>query len=132
MKNVIRYEFCDGTVSEIEVSDDLYATHVQMVDEQRCNHWKNTRRHVLLSYLHECEIDIPTPDSDLLAIAIKNEDVEKLHIVLRLLPDRQRELIEKVFFEGMSLTAIAALENVSQAAISQRLATVIKKLKKLW
>lgn len=34
MKKII-YKFCDGTISEVEVSDELYAIHQQMVSGRK-------------------------------------------------------------------------------------------------
>jgi len=41
----IKYKFVDGTVSEIEVSDEFFTVHEQMEKTDKRNHWKNTRRH---------------------------------------------------------------------------------------
>ncbi len=40
----IKYKFADGTTSEIEVTDELYALHLQLVQEEKRNHWRETRR----------------------------------------------------------------------------------------
>ncbi len=42
----IKYEFADGTTSEIEVTDELYALHLELVQEEKRNHWRETRRHI--------------------------------------------------------------------------------------
>ena len=56
---------------------------------------------------------------------------ERIHSAINQLSDKQKDLAEKVFFKGMTLTAIAKEKGVSQPAITQQLATVLKKLKKL-
>lgn len=127
----IKYEFNDGTISEVEVSDELYAVHEQLLQEEKRNHWKNTRRHISLDYLNEHEIDIEAPDSDPLIVLIRREDKENLNAAIALLSDKQRELVQKVFFDGMTMTAIAEQENMSQQAISKKIAVIYKKLKKL-
>jgi len=127
----IRYEFCDGTVNEVEVSDELCALHDEMVQLEKRNHWKNTRRHISLEYLNRYEIDIEESDSDPLVKLIKSEDTEKLHKAITYLSLKQRVLIEKIFFGDMTMTAIAEQENVSQQAISKQIAVIYKKLKKL-
>ena len=130
MKTII-YTFCDGTISEVEVDDALYAIHWEMVQQEKRNHWKNTRRHISLDYLREYEIDIEDKFSDPVISIIENEEYEELHKAMTFLPDKQRELVERFFFMGMTATEIAEAEGVSQPAVSQRLATVYKKLKKL-
>ena len=44
----IKYIFADGTTSEIEVTDELYALHFQLLQEEKRNHWRETRRHLTL------------------------------------------------------------------------------------
>ena len=42
----IRYIFSDGTTSEVEVSDEFYIFHLQLLQEEKRNRWKETRRSV--------------------------------------------------------------------------------------
>ena len=44
----IEYEFLDGATSKIEVTDELYALHLELVQEEKRNHWRETRRHISL------------------------------------------------------------------------------------
>ncbi len=127
----IKYTFADGTTSEIEVTDELYALHLQLVQEEKRNHWRETRRHTSLNYLMEMGVDFTDTAADPVAAVELREDDERIHKAIAALSDRQRELAQKVFFEGMTLTAIARGKGVSQPAITQQLATVLKKLKKL-
>ncbi|GHV04108.1 hypothetical protein FACS1894211_16760 [Clostridia bacterium] len=129
--SIIRYEFNDGTVNEIEVSGELYAVHEQLLQQEKRNHWRNTRRHVSLNYLNENGIDFEDIDGDCLTALIKQEDNEMLHNAIAGLPCKQRELVERVFFENMTTVEIAKIEGVTQSAISHRFAAVFKKLKKL-
>ena len=127
----IKYKFADGTTSEIEVTDELYALHLQLVQEEKRNHWRETRRHTSLEYLNENGIDFASPAADLLSALIQQEDEKQIHRAMAMLSDKQKDLAEKVFFKGMTLTAIAKEKGVSQPAITQQLATILKKLKKL-
>ncbi len=127
----IKYTFADGTTSEIEVTDELYALHLQLVQEEKRNHWRETRRHTSLNYLMELGVDFTDTAADPVAAVELREDDERLHKAIAALSDKQRELAQKVFFKGMTLTAIAKEKGVSQPAITQQLATVLKKLKKL-
>lgn len=126
----IKYHFADGTTSEIEVSDKFYATYAELVQQEKRNHWKETRRHISLNCLLENGIDFESPTADPLSVLLQNEDEERIHKAISKLSDKQKELAEKVFFKGMTLTAIAKEQGVSQPAITQQLATVLKKLKK--
>lgn len=126
----IKYRFADGTTSEIEVTDEFYALYVELIQQEKRNHWKETRRHTSLDYLNENGIDFESPAADLLSVLIQQEDEKQIHKAIAALSDKQKDLAEKVFFKGMTLTAIAKEKGVSQPAITQQLATVLKKLKK--
>lgn len=127
---VIKYEFADGTVSDIEVSDGLFAAHEELVKAEKRNHWKNTRRHISLDYLREHEIDIEDKNADPLKQLIGQEDSAENKSPLSALSDERRELLELVYTDGKTLTEIAKMQKVSQPAISQRLITILKKLQK--
>ena len=127
----IKYRFADGTTSEIEVKDEFYTLYAELVQQEKRNYWKETRWHISLNYLIENGIDFASPAADLLSVLIQQEDEKQIHSAMAMLSDKQKDLAEKVFFKGMTLTAIAKEKGVSQPAITQQLATVLKKLKKL-
>ena len=127
----IKYRCADGTTSEIEVSEEFYALHLELVQQEKRNHWKETRRHISLNYLTDNGIDFESPAADPLSVLLRSDDEERIHKAMSALTNKQKELAEKVFFKGMTLTAIAKEKGVSQPAITQQLATVLKKLKKL-
>ena len=60
----IRYIFSDGTTSEIEVTDEFYTLYAELVQQEKRNHWKETRRHISLEYLNENGIDFESPATD--------------------------------------------------------------------
>ena len=126
----IKYRFADGTKSEIEVTGEFYNIYAELVQQEKRNHWKETRRHISLDYLNENGIDFESPAADPLSVLLQNEDEERIHKAISKLSDKHKELAEMVFFKGMTLTAIAKKKGVSQPAITQQLATVLKKLKK--
>ena len=41
----IKYRFADGTTSEIEVTDEFYTLYAEFVQQEKRNHWKETRSH---------------------------------------------------------------------------------------
>ena len=128
----IQYKFNDGSIKEISVTDELYALHLELLQEEKRNHWKETRRHISLDYLMEQGADIADHrDGDPLSALIEKTNDEKLKNALSYLSDKQRSLIEKVFYNDMSLREIARQTGVSHQALSQQLATIYKKLKKL-
>ena len=127
----IQYKFNDGTTKEISVTDELYALHLELLQEEKRNHWKETRRHISLEYLMEQGVDIADHDSgDPLSALIEKTNDERIKTALSYLSDKQRSLIEKVFYNDLSLREIARQTGVSHQALSQQLATIYKKLKK--
>lgn len=127
----IQYKFNDGSTKEISVTDELYALHLELLQEEKRNHWKETRRHISLEYLMEQGVDIADHDSgDPLSALIEKTDDKRIKTALSYLSDKQRSLIEKVFYNDLSLREIARQTGVSHQALSQQLATIYKKLKK--
>ena len=128
----IKYTFSDGTTSEIEVTDELYALHLQLLQEEKRNHWKETRRHISLENLNENGIDFENPTADPFSVLLRSEDEERIHRALSALSDKQKRLVQAVFYEGKSLREIARQAGVSHQALSKQLATVYKKIKKFF
>ena len=127
----IQYKFNDGTIKQVSVTDELYALHLELLQEEKRNHWKETRRHISLDYLMEQGADIADHDSgDPLSALIEKTNDERIKTALSYLSDKQRSLIEKVFYNDLSLREIARQTGISHQALSQQLATIYKKLKK--
>ena len=127
----IKYTFADGTTSEIEVTDELYALHLQLVQEEKRNHWRETRRHTSLNYLLELGVDFADTAADLFAAVELRENDERLQKAISELLPEQRALVRKVFYEGKTITEIAKAENVGKSAITNRLTRIYIKIKKL-
>ncbi len=127
---IIIYKFVDGTTNAIEVTDELYLIHLQLVQMEKRNHWRETRRHTFLNYLIENGIDFEDKSADTLAIIIRRENIERVHKALLTLSDKRRELVHKFYYEEMTMRAIARERGVSHSSISQQMATVRKHLQK--
>ena len=127
---IIIYKFVDGTTNEIEVTDELYLIYLQLVQMEKRNHWRETRRHISLNYLFENGIDFEDKSADTLAIIIRRENIERVHKALLTLSDKRRDLVRKVFYEEMTMRQIASQTGVSHTAISQRMKTIRKRLQK--
>lgn len=126
----IKYEFADGTTSEIEVSAEIYALHEQLANEEKRNNKRETRRHTSLNYLNELGVEFESNAADPFSALIRREDEERIHKAISMLSNKHRALLEKVFNQNMSLREIARQTGVSHQALSQQLATIYKKLKK--
>lgn len=127
---LIIYKFVDGTTNEIEVTDELFLIHLQLVQMEKRNHWRETRRHTSLNYLIENGIDFEDKSADTLAIIIRRENIERVHKALLTLSDKRRDLVRKFYYEEMTMRQIASQTGVSHTAISQRIKTIRKRLQK--
>lgn len=127
---LIIYKFVDGTTNEIEVTDELFLIHLQLVQMEKRNHWRETRRHTSLNYLIENGIDFEDKSADTLAIIIRRESIDCVHKALLTLSDKRRELVHKFYYEEMTMRVIARERGVSHSSISQQMATVRKHLQK--
>ena len=128
----IKYIFADGTTSEIEVSDEFFILHLKLLQEEKRNHWKETRRHISLEYLNDNGIDFESPAADPLFVLLQNENEKQVHNAMAALSDKQKRLVQAVFYEGKSLREIARQVGISHQALSKQLATVYKKIKKFF
>ena len=128
---IYTYKFVDETKNTIDVSDEWYAILIQMDKDEKNNNKREMRRHISLDYLKSRYVEFESESNNPLYTLIKQQTEQKLHESFAFLSKKQRELVKKVFFDDMTITAIAEQENVSQPAISQRLATIYGKLKKL-
>ena len=126
----IKYTFADGTTSEIEVTEEIYALHEQLATEEKRNDKRETRRHISLNYLNERGIEFESKAADPLSALIQREDEARIHSAISKLSDKQRALLEKVFYRKMSLREIERQTGVSHQALSKQLATIYKKIKK--
>lgn len=126
----IKYTFADGTTNEVEVTDELYAMPLQLVQEEKRNHWRETRRHTSLNYLMELGVDFTDTAADPVAAVELREDDERIYKAMSQLLPEQQTLVRKVFYEGKTITEIAKAENVGKSAIANRLTRIYIKLKK--
>ena len=127
---VIIYKFVDGTTNTVEVTEEIYLIHLELLQQEKRNHWKETRRHTSLYYFTDMGIDFEDKRIDIFAEIVRKEDAERVHKALLTLSDKRRDLVRKFYFEEMSYRAIAEQIGVSHTAISQRMKTIRKRLQK--
>ena len=123
------YEFTNETV-EVEI-DEKWASVLKALDlKERNNDKKESRRHLMLD-----------PSRDATAWTIDDEDPEEtiiemiesragLDFALSVLNEKQQALIRGLFLEGLTQKEYAEINGIRQAAVSQQLVTIRKKLKK--
>ena len=126
----IKYKFADGTTNEVEVTEEIYLIHLELLQQEKRNHWKETRRHTSLYYFTDMGIDFEDKRIDLFAEIVRKENAERVHKALLTLSDKRRDLVRKFYYEEMTMRQIASQESVSNTAISQRMKTIRKRLQK--
>ena len=126
----IQYKFATETIS-IDVPDDWGEILIDLDRQEYNNDHKETRRHYSLEGKVYEGMDYAAEDSGLEALFAGPTDEERLRAAIQKLDPDQQAMIRAIYFEGVSVNDYAARMSVTQSAISHRLQTVRKKLKKL-
>lgn len=98
--------------------------------EESANQKKESRRHYHLEACKYDGIDFVDNNDKIEAMFKEPSNADLLHIAISKLKPKQRELINAIYFEGVSVNDYAAKEGVDQSAISHRLKTAKNNLKK--
>lgn len=127
---IIKYQFANGEVSEIEVDEDLHSVLIELDrKEYNINH-KETRRHTSLDNGNEDGQWISTYDKDLNTLFEDESNEDKLNKAIEHLLPQQKELLKAIYFDDISVNDYAKKEKVHQSAISHRLERIYKQIKK--
>lgn len=126
----IQYKFVNETIS-IDVPDDWGEILIDLDRQEYNNNHKETRRHYSLEGKVYEGKDYAVEDPCLEALFAGPTDEERLRAAIQKLDPDQQAMIRAIYFEGVSVNDYAARMGVTQSAISHRLQTVKKKLKKL-
>ena len=126
----IQYKFATETVT-IEVDDHWGELLVDLNRQEYNNDHKEPRRHYSLEGKVYEGMDYAVEDSGLEALFAGPTDEERLRTAIQQLTPDQQEMVQAIYFENVSINDYAARMGVTQSAISHRLQTVKKKLKKL-
>ena len=126
-----RYHFSNGETISIDVSDDWGEILIDLARQEYNNDHKETRRHYSLEGKVYEGMDYAVEDPGLEALFAGPTDEERLCDAIQKLDPDQQTMIRAIYFDGVSVNDYAARMGVTQSAISHRLQTVKKKLKKL-
>ena len=126
----IQYKFATETIS-IDVPDDWGEILIDLDRQEYNNDHKETRRHFSLEGKVYEGMDYAVEDPGLEALFAGPTDEERLRAAIQKLDPDQQAMIRAIYFEEVSVNDYAARMGVTQSAISHRLQTVRKKLKKL-
>ena len=121
------YHFNNETIS-IDIPDSDYDVLIEMDRLERNMEKKETRRHVSLQACDRDDNQLPDK-TDVEETCIQRIEIDALQCAMDSLLPKQRELIQKVFFEHQSITSLARAQGVNESAIRDRLSRIYKKLK---
>ena len=127
----ITYEFVTGEVVEVDVPDEIGELSIQIERDTYNSNRKETRRHNSIFSMQEQGFQFKDETCNVEAALEEKETSEKLKSALDELLPQQRDLVQKVFGEELSIVEIARQEGVREAAIRNRLKKIYKKLKKI-
>ncbi|MCR5456629.1 MAG: sigma-70 family RNA polymerase sigma factor [Clostridiales bacterium] len=125
-----QYETATGTV-EIEVSKEWAAKLKALDREENANNKMETRRHLSLNTTDGSWLACEDEQMEKLFQTEKSKK-ERLHDAIDQLKPAQKEIILMVYFKGKTQEEIAEILGITQGAVSQRLTTAEKNLKKLF
>ena len=128
MKEII-YKFQDGTKQIVKVQDDFYENYEFMEKESKRQDRKETRRHIPLSFFDEQGVEFEDIGTNIEESLIKDGIYSLLGQAVKLLNQKQQNLVYQVFYNNKSLTEIAKEQGVSKSAITQQMQVILKKLR---
>ena len=111
----IRYEFANGEISEVEVSEELGRTLAEMTHRAALRDRAETRRHVSLDKLISLGAQIGDGNPSVEELTEQALDLAALRRAVDQLEPQQQALVQKVFYENRSIASIAREEGVKKA-----------------
>ncbi len=127
----IKYRFINETVN-VEVDEKCSVILLDLDRREYNNNQTETRRHASLNAMeYEGELFFD-PNSDIAAHLEKAEVQQILHRAMDSLLPQQKELLKKVFFEGVSAAEIARQEGVNKSSVHKRLQRIFEQLRKVF
>ena len=129
---IIKYEFVTGEIAEIELSDDIAEATSEIRRENYNDERRETRRHNSLEKKMEQGFQFEDKSVAVDIIVEKKETSKGLQDALKKLLPQQKVLVEKLFFQDISIAQIARVEGVNEAAIRNRLKKIYQKLKNIY
>ena len=130
MKEII-YKFQDGTKQTVKVQDDFYKDYEFIEKESKKQNRKETRRHIPLSFFDEQGVEFEDIGAHIEESLIKDDIYSFLGQAVKLLNQKQQNLVYQVFYNNKSLTEIAKEQCVRKSAITQQMQVILKKLREI-
>lgn len=127
----MKYEYKTATgISVIEITDEWCEVLKELDRKEQNNEHKETRRHSSLNNGIDDYEWLSVDDESLAELFREPTLKEKLNSALEQLNEQQTALIKALYYQNKTQAEYATELGITQGAISQRLAVIIKKLKK--
>lgn len=126
----IRYEFANGEISEVEVSEELGRTLAEMTHRAALRDRAETRRHVSLDKLLSLGAQIGDGNVSVEELTAQALDMAALRRAVDQLEPQQKQLLRMVYEECRTYASIASDEHVDESAVRRRMARIHARLKK--
>ncbi|WP_349948457.1 sigma-70 family RNA polymerase sigma factor [Lacrimispora sp. BS-2] len=132
----ISYEFITGEKFEIEVDDNIGEVIIEMEKMQSRRNRAETRRHNSLEFMQEnrdgyCPMQFADNRADVEQIIIHSDEKERLHRAIQKLNSKDSIIVQKYYFEDMTMVEIGKELGITAMAVSKRLKKIPDKIKKL-
>ena len=128
----IKYEFVNGEVVEIEVSEEWAEVLAELDRQEYNNDKKETRRHCTMDVLGDEGEWMTDENADPANLLLAGQERETVQGALDKLTPKQRDVLERVYIEGWSITRYAAVCGISQPVATKRIYAAEKKFKKVF
>ena len=129
----INYEFVDGNKVEIEVSEEWAEIIIELDRVDYNNYQKERKKHFSLQAIGK-DLAIYDPEEPEVCVLHKGKYIEipneSIIAALNNLTDKQKDLIEHIYFKGMSAREYAHKRGLKECTVSISHAAALKKLKK--
>lgn len=124
----IKYKNANGTIIELEVSEELGTFYLESIEAEKKNDRRNSRpdRHSQLSTFSYEDARYFSDSTDLLGELIDSEVISQ---AMEHLNERQQCLIRKCFIDGWSYSELAKAEGKDESAIRHAVDRAKKKLR---
>jgi len=133
MEMKINYEFVDGNKVEIEVSEEWASVVIELDRVEYNNEHKETRRHISLDTFNDKSKIYHRPKG-MSFIRVDGRsfrfDDPRIKGAIDSLTEKQRDLVIKVYFDGMTAREYAKKNGIQESTVSDTHKRALKKIEK--
>ena len=119
----------------MEVDETAYRDFYKAKDRDEYLTWRTRHKDISYSQFDDDECSgedlLVDLNAEITDAVIWKITVDKLRLIISMLPEDEKELIMAHFYKGKSQTALAEEYGVNQSSISRRISKILAKIKKL-